>query len=254
MDDPWPVADRLGHEELRHRLTAFPRWHYPIDLGALTTPAHPKLGLYHDERAARILRPLERAAGGSLADTRVLDLGCNAGFWSLRMIDAGCAEVIGVDAEEIFVDQARLVFEARGVAAPHRVVTGDVFDLSPEQLGTFDVVLCLGLMYHVSRPIELMSVMSSLCRELLVIDTQVAAADGPWFELYRNNPASDELRGVQVGNVEPFPFSLRPSADAVMRLAAWFGFPHVARLGTYQDSRRESFLFSRTVDLDWVPE
>ena len=140
------------------------------------------------------------------------------------------------------------MFAARGVTTPHRFVAADVFDLSAEELATFDVVLCLGLMYHVTRPVELIALLAGLCRWLLVIDTQVAAADGPWFELHRNGPPPDGDRGIQVGSVEPFPFSLRPSADAVIALATRFGFPLVSRLGAYQQGRRESFLFAREAE------
>jgi ribosomal protein L11 methylase PrmA len=41
----------------------------------------------------------------------VLDLGCNAGFWSLAAIDAGADLVVGIDGRQMHIDQANLVFE-----------------------------------------------------------------------------------------------------------------------------------------------
>src|SRR5436189_3120578 len=72
------------------------------------------------------------------------------------------------------VDQATLVFEAKGIdPSRYSFSVGDVLrDKWPD--GPFDVVLCLGLLYHVSDPIGLLDRISETNTDLLAIDTAVA--------------------------------------------------------------------------------
>jgi 2-polyprenyl-3-methyl-5-hydroxy-6-metoxy-1,4-benzoquinol methylase len=51
----------------------------------------------HQQRYRYFFEPLVRLFGGSLKGHRVLDLGCNAGFWSLKAAEAGADFVLGVD-------------------------------------------------------------------------------------------------------------------------------------------------------------
>ena len=67
-------------------------------------------------------------------------------------------------------------------------------ELSPERHGTFDVVLFLGVLYHLRDPFEALARVSRLTRELLVVETHVdmlwsrgpAAAFYPGDELNRD--------------------------------------------------------------------
>lgn len=76
--------------QLRERVAIFPRWHYEFDLNGVRTPIfnHRHVNR-HEQRKNYFFRPLVRLCGGSLSGKRVLDLGCNAGFWSLMAIEAG---------------------------------------------------------------------------------------------------------------------------------------------------------------------
>src|SRR5512132_2180788 len=97
-------------EDLAARIARFPRWHYDFDLGGHST-ATPGITLSrrHAQRLRYLLDPLLDACGGSLAGCRVLDLGCNAGFWSLHTYRRAAAFVHGVDARPMHVEQAQLV-------------------------------------------------------------------------------------------------------------------------------------------------
>src|SRR5437899_982008 len=73
--------------------------------------------------------------GGSLKGLRVLDVGCNEGFWSLEAHKSGAAYVLGVDARAQHVEQAQLVRDALGIDPSHLEYRQmDVNDLSREQL------------------------------------------------------------------------------------------------------------------------
>jgi predicted RNA methylase len=99
-------------EETAARAAAFPIWHFDFDLDGYRT--EPSKAEWQNLRAAHFMRPLVEHYGGTLEGKRVLDLGCNAGFFSLTAIEAGCDFVLGIDGRQTHIDQANLVFEVKG--------------------------------------------------------------------------------------------------------------------------------------------
>ena len=68
----------------------------------------------------------------------MLDLGCNAGFWSLAAIEAGAEFVLGVDARQSYLDQAALVFEAKGIdPSRYRFERANVFEVALAEASTW---------------------------------------------------------------------------------------------------------------------
>lgn len=243
---------RLSDDELASRIAAFPRWHYEFDLRGQRTPIHnPGWANRHRQRRAYFFEPLLERCGGSLQGKRVLDLGCNAGWWSLQAIEAGCEFVLGVDGRRMHVEQAELVFEALEIEPErYELRHEDVFDLSPQELGSFDVVLCLGLLYHVHSPVLLLERAGEMCAGLLVIDTAIASSPDPILML--GSESSDDPRmALKTGAV------LVPSAAAVVAIAEGIGFdvealerrlPDGSECRDYADGRRRAFLCARAAD------
>jgi tRNA (mo5U34)-methyltransferase len=52
-------------------------------------------------------------------------------------------------------------------------IVGSVYDLSPEIHGTFDVVLCLGVLYHLRHPLLALDKIHSVCREFAFVESHV---------------------------------------------------------------------------------
>ncbi len=238
-------------KDLQARIAEFPRWHYAFEFeGGVSTPvADGIMRNRHQQRRRYFFEPLLALLGGSLNGRRVLDLGCNAGFWSLAAVEAGADFVLGVDAQQSYLDQASLVFEAKQVApVRYRFELGDVF--THDFAERFDVVLCLGLLDHVHKPVDLFELMSGVGAELLVIDTAISRARSGLFELSRPYATRD-----MVGP----PLVLVPSRSAVVELASEFGFQTVALepniddyagMGDYRRGRRRAFVCSKGVSLD----
>ena len=103
--------------ELEERIAAFPRWHYRFQFdGGIETPVA-RIGQInrHEQRRRYFFDALLEIAGGTLEGLRVLDLGCNAGLWSLNALESGAQFVLGIDRHPPYVEQAELVFEAKGI-------------------------------------------------------------------------------------------------------------------------------------------
>lgn len=130
----------------------------------------------HQWRKEYFFDPLVELLGGSLEGKRVLDLACNQGFWSLCAIEAGCDYVLGIEGRQRHIDQANFVFEVKGIEkSRYDFMVSNLFTVDMSRFGNFDVVLCPGLMYHISRHMELMEKISEVNSDVLLIDTTLAS-------------------------------------------------------------------------------
>jgi tRNA (mo5U34)-methyltransferase len=204
---------------IAERIASFPRWHYQLELGGHLTPIFDADHVNrHRQREHYFFTPLVSHYGGSLEGKRVLDLGCNAGFWSLKALEADCDFVWGIDGREMHIEQAEFVMSVKGVdPARYRFTKANLFEVDLAQEPTFDIVLCLGLVYHVSKPVELFEAIASVNTDLLLVDTALSRAEGASFEL-RKEPPDDPRMGVEG------PLVLRPTREATLELARSFGY------------------------------
>jgi tRNA (mo5U34)-methyltransferase len=237
-------------DELRERIAAFPRWHYRFEFeGGIQTPV-PDPGMLnrHEQRRRYFFDALLGLTAGTLRGRRVLDLGCNAGFWSLLALEAGAEFVLGIDARASHIEQATLVFEAKQLErARYRFEQGNVF--THEIAERFDVVLCLGLLEHVAKPVELFELMDGVGAELIVLDTEISRAGSSLFEVARLYDPQSVVEHELV---------LVPSREAIFELASEFGFSAVplalnmtdyGGLTDYERGRRLAFICSRATPL-----
>lgn len=209
----------MAATDVASRIAQFERWHYEFELDGHRTPVwDPGHRNRHRQRSRYVFGNLVRACGGSLRGRRVLDLGCNAGWWSLAAIEAGAEHVTGIDGRRMHVEQAQLVFEVKGVD-PDRYDfrEADLLALEAVEGGPFDIVLCLGLLYHVNRPVELMRLIASTGAGAVCVDTEVSQLPGSAFEVHFDDPENpkDALAEALV---------LVPSRRAVHDLAGQFGY------------------------------
>ena len=104
-----------------------------------------------------------------VADLRgrtVLDIGCNAGFYSIEMKRRGAARVVGIDSDEGYLAQARFAAEVKGVDIEFQRLS--VYDLA-ELRERFDIVLFMGVLYHLRHPLLALDLIHEhVARDLLV--------------------------------------------------------------------------------------
>jgi tRNA (mo5U34)-methyltransferase len=122
-------------------------WFHNLDLnGVRTAPAH-FLGDYPANKWQRFAHVLPQDLSGK----SVLDIGCNAGFYSFEMKRRGAARVVGIDFDDYYLKQARFAAKVLGHEdVEFRKLT--VYDVGV--LGErFDLVLFMGLVYHLRHPL-----------------------------------------------------------------------------------------------------
>ncbi len=122
-------------------------WFHNLDLrGVATAPDH-FLGDYPNMKFERFAPHLP----ADLTGKTVLDIGCNAGFYSMEMKRRGAGRVVGIDSDERYLAQARFAAETLGYDnIEFRELS--VYDVAA--LGErFDVVIFMGVLYHLRHPL-----------------------------------------------------------------------------------------------------
>jgi hypothetical protein len=124
----------------------------------------------------RILQLVADVAGQPLDQLRILDLACLEGQYAVEFARQG-ATVVGIEGREGNIAKARFAKDALGLSNLE-FYQDDVRNLSVEKYGEFDVVLCLGLLYHLDAPdvFDFMERIARVCRRFAVIDTYISLA------------------------------------------------------------------------------
>lgn len=243
----------MDQEQIRQKIASFPRWHYQFDLAGNLTPIYrEKWIIRHRERKRYFFEPVVDLFGGSLKGKRVLDLGCNAGFWSLNAAEAGADFVLGVDGRQMHVDQANFVFEVKGIdKSRYQFDVGNIYEYDFAAKGPFDVVFCFGLMYHIAKPFGLIEMISAINSDILVIDTGIIRMPGS-FVRYRYESTNDPRATMEYDLVSS------PSKEAIRDMTRPFGYKSVTLRPQFRDyvgSRRyevglrRAFLCAKKTDL-----
>lgn len=133
-------------DSIRERVRALGTWFHNLDLqGVPTAPDH-FLGDYPRVKWKGFAHALPQ----DLAGRSVLDIGCNAGFYSIEMKRRGADRVLGIDSDPAYLEQARFAASVSGADIEFRRLS--VYDVG--LLGErFDLVLFMGVLYHLRHPL-----------------------------------------------------------------------------------------------------
>ena len=168
---------RYTREQVQHRARELGQWFHNLDLhGVRTAPEH-FLGDFPAVKWARFAH----AVPADLTGKSVLDVGCNGGFYSMEMKRRGASRVVGIDFDDYYLDQARFAADVLG----HDDV--EFRKLSVYDVGAlgerFDVVIFMGLLYHLRHPLLALD----LIREHVADDLLI------YQSMQRGSPAVEPL-------------------------------------------------------------
>jgi tRNA (mo5U34)-methyltransferase len=140
------AASKLSPEAISRRVQDLGEWFHNLDLKGVKTAPHHFLGDYPQNK----WRSFAHAVPADLSGKTVLDIGCNAGFYSIEVKRRGAARVLGIDTDEAYLAQARFAAEVSEAEIEFRQLS--VYDVA--RLGErFDLVLFMGVLYHLRHPL-----------------------------------------------------------------------------------------------------
>lgn len=151
-----------GDDEVAALAPWFHNLHLPS--GLQTAPDHP-LGDFPRFK----WEALEPSVPDDLRGCRALDIGCNAGFYSFELARRG-ADVVAIDHDPHYLRQAAWATERYDLGDRVELRQMGVYDLARVQ-ETFDLVLFMGVLYHLRHPLLALDIVAERTAGTLVLQT-----------------------------------------------------------------------------------
>ena len=158
------VGARPGR--LRRQIERLGPWFHNLHLpdGTQTAPGH-SLGDFPSFKWRELAPHLPRRVDG----WRVLDIGCNAGFYSFELARRG-GDVTGIDVDPHYLAQARWAAKQFGLQDRVRFRRMQVYDLAHTD-ERYDLVLFMGVFYHLRHPLLALDIVARAVERLMVFQT-----------------------------------------------------------------------------------
>ena len=146
-------------EKARRLVASVPHWHHIFEIApGVVTP-----GSYDPNFLWQKLH-----LPSDLAGKRVLDIGTSDGFFAMNLARRG-AKVVAVDYRRKEEHGYHVMERLNPISVDYRVM--NVFDLDDDALGTFDIVLFLGVLYHLPDLVRALHLIRKRCRGTLYVET-----------------------------------------------------------------------------------
>ena len=177
-------------------------------------------------RFARRLRLLQ--IPDDLTGWSVLDLGAWHGYFSFECERRGADRVLAVDnyawkrfgMDEFLTARERLGSHVEYVAA-------DVHDLDANEIGQFDLVLMLGVFYHLRNPLAALERIRRVTRKRLICETHVLL---PF--VHEKYPLVPFFPGDESAEEKPYEMCAMPTIEALRQMLRAAGYAHVDTIYT----------------------
>lgn len=155
----------LTREETQLKIQELGDWFHNMELNGVLTAPHHFLGDYPSVK----WRHFAHAVPADLRGKTVLDIGCNAGFYSLEMKRRGAERVVAIDSDERYLAQARFAAQVHGADIEfHNLSVYDVARLREQ----FDLVIFMGVLYHLRHPLLALDLLHQhVTRDLLLFQS-----------------------------------------------------------------------------------
>lgn len=163
----------IGKEQIARDVVALGDWFHNIDLHGVATAPNHFLGDY----PAVKWKNIRNAIPDDLAGASVLDVGCNAGYYSIELKKRGAGRVLAVDVVDSYLEQGRYAAATLGMEIEFQKCS--VYDVD-RLSGTFDIVLFLGVFYHLRYPLLALDKLVTKVGGKLIFQTMLRGSNEPY--------------------------------------------------------------------------
>ena len=162
----------MNRSAVDREVTRLGPWFHNLHLpdGVETAPTHP-LGDFPLFKWQKIAPSIPE----DLHSWRVLDIGCNAGFYTFELAKRG-ADVLGIDIDERYLDQARWAAAQYGLSNRVRFRRMQVYELARLD-ERFDLIWFMGVFYHLRYPLLALDAVARMTGRKLVFQTMTLPGD-----------------------------------------------------------------------------
>jgi tRNA (mo5U34)-methyltransferase len=158
---------------LQREIEALGPWFHNLHLpdGTQTLPNHFLGGDFPTFKWRQIAPAIPKRLTG----WRVLDVGCNAGFYSFELAKRG-ATVVGIDVDSHYLAQARWAADQFGLAGRIEFRQMEVYEIA-RSTEKFDLVWFMGVFYHLRYPLLALDLLAQRTRRLMMFQTLTMPGD-----------------------------------------------------------------------------
>jgi tRNA (mo5U34)-methyltransferase len=185
VDHALRSTSHLPTPDVHASVRALSPWFHNFRFGSIETAPEHFLGDYPRVKWERFQSALPQ----DLRGTTVLDIGCNAGFYSIEMKRRGADRVVGIDVDERYLRQAQLASQLSDVEI-------ELQQMSVYEIGRlherFDVVLFMGVLYHLRHPLLALDLIREHVAKRLVVVQSMLRGSREVMRPARDYPFSEE--------------------------------------------------------------
>ena len=231
-------------------------YRFELSKDLFTPIAIEELQEIHDTRKKMIFTELENIFCKDFSSLTCVDIACNEGFFSFELIKKNIRKVIGFDAREINIKKANLIKNYFRISNADFFVA-DINNIDTNELGKFDIVFLLGLLYHVENPLGVLRKTREMTGKVCVIDTQVipfnASIRMGWGLKGKIQETSSVIGLVQeklfekniAGSVTGLSFV--PNKEALFMMLKYAGFSEIELIHPPPDSHEQYLNYDRII-------
>ena len=233
--------------EIELMVNKYPEWFYKFEFvnGASTKNPDPKTNGIHTTRAGIIFPFLDEFYKGRWQQIDCLDIACNQGWFSSQIAIRGAHQVTGIDIRESHIKMANTIKDLTNLTNLTFKVQ-DFLEIDTAANEKADLVLFLGILYHLDNPLQAIRKIRSLTKHLCIIETQVAKSNPELECCWGSDPqnrkgpalALIESDKAHVGSNKAL--VLVPTLNALYRMLYASGFDHLF-LGIPTETMEEQF-------------
>lgn len=156
-------------EEGRGLVDAYPFWYHRIYLGnsvyTMEGGSSFAEGVWHRAKAV---------VPSDLRGASVLDVGCNAGYFSLQAKLRGADRVLGLESIQDYYQQAEAIRRIWDADVEYRLTDAHEMHRIDEM---FDFVVFTGILYHLKNPLQVLEDVGRICRDGVLVETEIIPED-----------------------------------------------------------------------------
>lgn len=165
-----PRVEDVDRNQLTRRIGELGEWFHNLDLHGVRTAPNHFLGDFPNIKWKHI----EASIPPDLSGCSVLDIGCNGGFYSIRMKQRGAERVLGIDVDDRYLNQARFAAETLGLNIEFQ--KRSVYEVDSID-GQFDYVFFMGVFYHLRYPLFALDKVIKKVKKTLVFQTMIRGSE-----------------------------------------------------------------------------
>lgn len=220
---------KYSTDEIASKISQFKNWYQTFEVA-------PGISTTGRRNCQELLNVLDLPSDCS--GLRVLDIGASDGFFSIAVEKRRASEVIAIDRldpEKSGFPILKDIFDSK-----IKYISESVYNISSEKYGKFDIVLCLGVLYHLRHPLLALERIREVAKGLLYLES--FAIDNRFIMRKGSRPLSDISQDLLAIPMMQF----YPQNELDSDYSNWWG-PNVACLGDMLESTNFTVIWKKAL-------